>query len=208
MQVASRLATTLRVNGRPFSFVSRIVQREKSSGSFCVTRDITERFIPVAATTDVSMQRRFSILLGVIAICSACRSMPVPTRASDCENPNPFGLASSLAPPQVPNPTISVGATAVVGTMVDSNTGRGLNRAALRLLALDQTGRDTTLVVDGSGAFSMSVPPGRYRVTTLAVNYQRLQTAVEFRAPAETLRIVLRRGLALCDVRLTNSGSR
>jgi len=92
--------------------------------------------------------------------------------------------------------------------MVDSNTGRGLNRAAVRLLALDQTQRDTTWVVDSGGAFSISVPPGRYRLTTMAVNYQRLQTAVEFRAPVETLRIVLTRGLALCEVRITNSGNR
>ena len=149
--------------------------------------------------------QRFSILLGAIAICSACLSVASQTRDPACENPNPFGLASSLTPPQVPHPTISHGVTAVVGTMVDSNTGRGLNRAAVRLLALDQTQRDTTWVVDSGGAFSISVPPGRYRLTTMAVNYQRLQTAVEFRAPVETLRIVLTRGVALCEVRITNS---
>jgi hypothetical protein len=52
----------------------------------------------------------------------------------------------------------------------------------------------------------MSVPPGRYRLTAMAVNFPRLQDTVELRAPAETLRIVMTGGALICDVRITNAG--
>jgi hypothetical protein len=174
-----------------------------------VTLDITRRFIPVVTTKGFSMQRRFSILLGTIAICTACRSISGHTRDPECDNPNPFGLARSSMPPRVPNPTISDSVTAIVGTVVDSNTNRGVAGAAVSLIGLDQARRDTTFGrADSSGAFSISVPHGRYRLSAGAVNYHWLRETVEFRAPADTLRFVLTRGVALCDVRATNSRNR
>lgn len=56
---------------------------------------------------------------------------------------------------------------------------------------------------DSSGGFQVAgLRPGHYRLSVGSVNFQWLRDSLELSSGVDTLRIALRRGLPLCDVRL------
>jgi len=98
---------------------------------------------------------------------------------------------------------IVIGGTIVLGYVADSATHTALSGAVIVLRAIDRGAVDTTTAYsDSAGGFATRIRShGRYQYTVLAQNFGVARDSIDLRRDAETLRVAMRRGLPLCDVR-------
>ncbi len=146
------------------------------------------------------------LLLGVW-VCVAnwsCTRRYSPASGISC---NPFQQVTSRAAkvPSVLFPFPSGGAV-LLGYVADSVTGNGLRGAELSLIrrASDGSTDTTATYSDSAGGFEIHVPVrGRYYYSVRSLNFAMVRDSIEVTIAAETLRVMMRRGASLCDVRLT-----
>jgi hypothetical protein len=112
--------------------------------------------------------------------------------------------------PRLPSATPSSSSDGVllVGYVADSTTGNALSWAMIRFVRYrGNVAIDTTIVagLDSAGGFAIQLPAqGRYRYRVGSANFESRLDSIDVRARAETLRVSLRRGLPMCDFRLTS----
>ena len=142
-------------------------------------------------------------ILSIAVLMTGCRTHPSSVGKYDC--PNPYSLAAETLPPRIPTEVNGIpDGTVVVGTVVDSVSGRGVISALVRLIGIAPNGKDSALGrADSSGAFTIvGVRPGRYRLSAGAANYRLDQDSIAVRPGLDTVQIVLKRGAPICRVTL------
>lgn len=105
------------------------------------------------------------------------------------------------------SPPLGSGGLVVVGYVADSATQNALRGAIIRLRAIDPGVVDTTTAYsDSAGGFAIQIRTrGRYEYSVLAQNFALRRDSIDLRRGAETLRVVMRRGLPLCNVQQTSA---
>ena len=152
--------------------------------------------------------KRFVVAMIVLASLG-CHRGAVETQArTDC--PNPYRLsanAKAASLPGAPAPTAS-GLATIVGFVADSTSGTGLDGAVVRLTALAT--RDSAWArTDSAGRFAFTaLRPGRYRAWAGTANFRVMRDTIDLQPGVDTLRVVLERGLPLCNVRMTEGAGR
>lgn len=121
----------------------------------------------------------------------------------DCENPFPQIMANDAALPRLPP---ADGGVLVIGSVADSATHHALKGAAV-LFYSNVGASDTTVArTDSAGAFAVRLPSrGRYRYSVLSVVFSMMRGSIDVANQAETLRVVMRHGPWICNVRATGT---
>ena len=101
------------------------------------------------------------------------------------------------------------GGVVVVGSVADSATQNALSGAVITLRSINRSVADTiTRYSDSVGGFAIQIRArGRYQYSVLAMNFALVRDSIDLRRDAETVRVVMRRGLPLCDVHATKQTS-
>lgn len=136
----------------------------------------------------------------------SCASQQPGLGRVSCSNPFPQLTTRMAALPSISPPLGSDGVV-IVGYVADSATRNALSGAIIRLRGIDRAVVDTTTAYsDSAGGFAIRIGTrGRYQYSVLAVNFAVIRDSIDLRRDAETVRVVMRRGLPLCNVQLTRA---
>lgn len=145
------------------------------------------------------MKHRIPILCAVLGL-SACHAVR-PSSHDDCSDP--FGIATTSAKIPALGLRADASGAALTGYVADSATGHGLKRAVAFLKSADS--RDSVAVyTDSVGGFSIrGLRPMRYSYSARSINFRMRRDSISLRVGLDTLLVRLPRGLALCNVRVT-----
>jgi hypothetical protein len=147
----------------------------------------------------------FARLCGLAALFG-CRTSVSPT--PDQHACNPFAnIAPEGTTAMLPHstPPVLARTTTIIGYVADSASNRGVRGAFVLLIATETTARDSSwTVTDSTGGFQISgLRPGHYRLSVRSANFHMLRDSLELSEGVDdTLRILMSRGLPLCNVRL------
>jgi hypothetical protein len=146
--------------------------------------------------------RLFTFAVGVLIGQWSCVGQHSSLGSASCRNPFPQATNRTAALPSLSLPVVS-GGTVVLGYIADSATHTALNGALIVLRAIDGGAVDTTTAYsDSAGGFALRIRArGRYQYSVLAQNFGLIRDSIDLGRDAETLRVAMRRGLPLCDVR-------
>lgn len=146
--------------------------------------------------------------VGICVAQSSCSTHRAVERDMSC-NRVPFKQVTNTAP-RIPSatPSLSSDGALLVGYVADSATGNALSGAMMRFVRYrGNVAIDTPVLadLDSAGGFAIQLPAqGRYRYLIGSVDFETRRDSIDVVTRAETLRVSLRRGLPLCDVRLTS----
>jgi hypothetical protein len=143
------------------------------------------------------------VATGLITACAPHRAL---TNDPLCENP--FSLASPQLFPRVPNASIPLLGSIVVGVVIDTVSGRGVVGASVGLRRLGSATRESVgNLTDSSGAFVLVLASygGSFELTVGIGNYQLKRDTVSLEREVDTLSIAMRRGLPLCNIQASST---